>query len=44
MSKNGLNISRAGSMEVKAPKGAGSGKKPKSQKGGDLRSGNSGRK
>jgi len=26
MSKNGLNISRAGSMEVKAPKGADSGK------------------
>ena len=39
MSKNGLTISRAGSMEVKAPKGADSGKKPKSQTGNDLRTG-----
>lgn len=34
-----LNIGRCASMEVKASKGDESAKKPKVQKGGDLRSG-----
>lgn len=34
-----LDIGRSGSMEVKATKAADSGKKPKVQKGNDLRSG-----
>ena len=36
---NGLEIGRAGTMEVKATKGAESTKAPKKQTGGDLRSG-----
>lgn len=39
MSKNGLNVGRSGSMEVKAPKGGEQVKKPGAQKGGDLRTG-----
>lgn len=35
---NGLEVSRAGTMEVKATKGAESTKAPKKQTGGDLRS------
>lgn len=38
MSKNGMNVGRAGSQEVQAPKGSGKQpKQPKKQKGGDLR-------
>ncbi len=33
-----LDIGRGGTMEVKAPKDLAEGKKPKTQKGGDLRS------
>ena len=36
---NGLEVGRAGTMEVKATKGAESTKAPKKQTGGDLRSG-----
>lgn len=35
---NGLEVGRAGTMEVKATKGAESTKAPKKQTGGDLRS------
>lgn len=34
---HGMNIGRAGAQEVKAPKGAEGTKKPKMQKGKDLR-------
>lgn len=37
MSKNGMNVGRAGTQEVKAPKGENKVKKPKKAKGGDLR-------
>ena len=37
MSKNGMNVGRAGRQEVKAPKGENKVKKPKKAKGGDLR-------
>ena len=37
MSKNGMNVGRAGTQEVKAPKGENKVKKPKKEKGGDLR-------
>ena len=36
---NGLEVGRAGTMEVKATKGAESTKAPKKQTGGDLRTG-----
>ena len=43
MSKNGLNIGRGGSMEVKAPKSGNTeaNKKPNKQTGGDLRAASS---
>lgn len=37
MSKNGLNVGRGGTQEVKAPKGGEKVKKPRKEKGGDLR-------
>lgn len=37
MSKNGLNVGRGATQEVKAPKGGEKTKKPKKAKGGDLR-------
>ncbi len=39
MSKNGMNVGRGGSMEVKAPKNGSveANKKPNKQTGGDLR-------
>lgn len=37
MRKNGMNVGRAGTQEVKAPKGENKVKKPKKEKGGDLR-------
>ena len=44
MSKNGMNVGRGGSMEVKAPKGceAKNGKNVHKQTGGDLRAANGG--
>lgn len=41
---NGLDVGRAGTMEVKATKGAETTKAPSKQRGGDLRTGKSGKK